>query len=150
MSNQIENALSKFETLQVDRVYDLTKFSHARVGLGHTGGHLKLRDWLDLQAGFAEAKDAVFSHFAISKLEKLCDNLNLVSIQIDSQITEPTQFLLRPDLGRLLLNESAEKLSTYVNQHPESLESDLLIVDLWWPLPHRHRAAITLLFANFS
>lgn len=120
----LKNQLTKFTHSRQDRMLEFFQQSHARVGLGHTGGHIKLNDWLDFQAGFAQAKDAVFSHFDSAEIKKICQSQNLDCLELHCQANDPTQFLLRPDLGKLLAAEShdlLEKLSIHTTY-------DLLIV----------------------
>src|SRR5579862_7472630 len=120
----LKHQLKKFRSSHSDRMLDLFNQSHARVGLGHTGGHIKLSDWLDFQMGFAQAKDAVFSQFDIEKIKNLCQQQNLKYIQVHSQTTDHTQFLLRPDLGKLLAPESHKMLEQLNNR----ISYDLLII----------------------
>ncbi|MBV9576702.1 MAG: ethanolamine ammonia-lyase light chain EutC, partial [Gammaproteobacteria bacterium] len=77
MTKEFEIQLKKFVSSKKDREINFSRYSHARLGLGHTGGHLKHTAWLDLQADFAEAKDAVFSSFDNKELIALCHDLNL-------------------------------------------------------------------------
>lgn len=128
MSDLIKKQLDEYSQSKLDRKYDLTPYSHARLGLGHTGGHLKLKDWLDFQAGFAQAKDAVFSQFSVTKLKVLCDELNLPCLRIDSRVNDATLFLLRPDLGRLLSEQSMALLNEYQLQHNDTQHTDILII----------------------
>jgi len=116
--------LDQFNLTQHDRMMDLFKQSHARVGLGHTGGHIKLQNWLDFQTGFAQAKDAVFSQFDITKIAHVCDQFKLNYLEVYCQANDATQFLLRPDLGRLLSAESQDIL----DQTPLQPPYDLLLV----------------------
>jgi ethanolamine ammonia-lyase small subunit len=118
----------KKELLLKDRLLDFSPYSHARVGLGHTGGQLRTTSWLDFQAGFAQAKDAVFSSFDTEKISELCRDLQLPNYIINSAVTDLLQFLTRPDLGGLLAEHDQQILATLINSHPEYLEQDLLIV----------------------
>lgn len=128
MVNEIEKKVKKYLKAQQELKLDFSRHSHARLGLGHTGGHLKLQAWLDLQTDFARAKDAVFSTYDIHEVAGVCHDLNLQTIAVQSQANDAVQFLLRPDLGRMLASESEQKLNQYRNKHPEYLQRDLLIV----------------------
>lgn len=124
----LKNQLKKFIADENNRKLNFYRYSHARLGLGHTGGHLKHAAWLDLQADFAQAKDAVFSQFDNNICTKLCDELKLPYLIIQSQANDVTQFLLRPDLGRLLDNKSEDLLKNFVLEHIDYLHRDILIV----------------------
>ena len=128
MSDDIQQGLSRYLLSRTDRHFDLSRHSHARVGLGHTGGHLKIQDWLDFQSGFAQAKDAVFSQFSSEEIAAYCQQLGLTSLYIKSQANDATQFLLRPDLGRLLAQESEVLLHDFMLQHEFERNKDLLLV----------------------
>ena len=124
MSDDIQQGLSRYLLSRTDRQFDLSRHSHARVGLGHTGGHLKVQDWLDFQSGFAQAKDAVFSQFSPQEIAAYCTQLGLTSLHVNSQADDATQFLLRPDLGRLLAPESEILLEDFESERGK----DLLLV----------------------
>jgi len=124
MSDDIQQGLSRYLLSRTDRHFDLSRHSHARVGLGHTGGHLKMQDWLAFQSGFAQAKDAVFSQFSSDEIASYCHLLGLTSLRINSQANDATQFLLRPDLGRLLAPESEILLEDFESERGK----DLLLV----------------------
>jgi ethanolamine ammonia-lyase small subunit len=128
MNNKIDNSIQKFLASQNDRRWDFSQHTHARLGLGHTGYHLPVSAWLDLQQGFAQAKDAVFSRFDVNQIASICKKLNLNSMELQSQANDAMQFLLRPDLGRLLSRESEIVLSNQLKQHEEYLHRDILIV----------------------
>ena len=84
--------------------------------------------WLDLQTDFAQAKDAVFSSFDVKQLTSLCNEMGLTSIELQSQANDAALFLQRPDLGRLLANESETRLKNIIKQHADYCHRDLLIV----------------------
>jgi ethanolamine ammonia-lyase small subunit len=88
--------------LQDDRQADLSRFTHARVGMGHAGGMLKCRDWLNFQLGFAQAKDAVSTAFPTQTILEVCHRLQLDTVIIESQARDLQTFLLQPDAGRQL------------------------------------------------
>lgn len=111
-----------------DRVHDYSAHTQARLGLGHAGGHLKVKAWLDLQLGFAQAKDAVFSQFDTREFEKLCDSAELPHYTARSQAADMMQFLSQPDAGRLLLPEDEVRLQQAAAANPQYCHRDLLIV----------------------
>lgn len=102
---------------KIVRKEGLTAFTHARVGLGHTGGHLKTNAWLDFQAGFVQAKDAVNSFFSPQDL------LTLPALEVNTMASQLQTFLMRPDLGKQLTKQSAALLKKNGASH-----KDLLII----------------------
>lgn len=112
----------------LDRVHDLTRYSHARLGLGHTGGHLRTANWLDFQAGFAQAKDAVTSSFDNEIIANLCMQLQLPNFLIHSKANDLYSFLANPMLGRQVATADAEILRELCAEHPEYCQQDILIV----------------------
>lgn len=111
-----------------DRVHDYHAYSQARLGLGHAGGHIKTKDWLEFQQGFAQAKDAVFSQFDTGELARLCDALQLPNLLANSQATDIMHFLSRPDTGRLLHPEDELNLQQISAANTQYSNRDLLIV----------------------
>jgi len=128
MTKKIDHSIKKFLAAKHDRILDFSQYTHARLGLGHAGGHLPISAWLDLQQSFAQAKDAVFSKFDVNAITSLCESLSINSLELQSQATDVMQFLLRPDLGRLLSSDSEMKLNQLIQQHSEYQHRDILIV----------------------
>lgn len=122
-TSAVESAIESYRSHRSDRVFDLSRYSSARLGLGHTGGQLKTRDWLAFQFSYAQANDALTSEFPKTKLLNYCHNKQLPVLQIDSQAQTHEQFLLRPDLGRALSDESQRQLQKFTAENP-----DLLII----------------------
>lgn len=115
---------------QNDRVApDLTRFTNARIAIGHSGGHTRTRNWLNFQLDFAAAKDAVYNEL---DLTKLADNIRQITdheiYQARSLVTSLDQFLTRPDLGRSINPKSHEHLIELCTAHPEYIEQDILIL----------------------
>lgn len=128
MSKKIDKSIQKFLAASKDRVLDFSKYSHARLGLGHSGGHLTSPAWLDFQLDFAKAKDAVFSNFDAAQISNLCHEMQLPALEVQSQASNVEQFILRPDLGRLLTATAQTQLEQFTIQQPEYCQRDLLIV----------------------
>ncbi len=116
------------EQLPTDSALDLSKHSHARVSLGHTGGQLRTASWLNFQAGFAAAKDAVFSNDHSSEISALCNTLRLPNVLIQSAATDLLTFLTRPDLGRLIAASDQPTLSNLIREYPQYTKQDILLV----------------------
>jgi ethanolamine ammonia-lyase small subunit len=112
----------------IEKKSDRPPLSHARINLGHTGGHLKTKDWLAFQSDFAQAQDAVMSAFSISEIEKICRGLNLTTVEVASKPADIVEYLLRPDLGKLIADNSRRELEAIIKKQPEICYRDMLIV----------------------
>ena len=86
---------------------DLRRFTDARVALGRAGNALPTAAHLDFQEAHARARDAVWSSLDVAKLEDELSPLGLPLQRVTSQAEERRRFLLRPDLGRRLPEDSA-------------------------------------------
>lgn len=76
----------------------------ARIGVGNCGPRLKTRTMLTLRADHAAARDAVFMDVS----QGLLDRMGLFTLE--TRCTDKTQFLTRPDLGRVFSPETMEEL----------------------------------------
>ena len=124
----LKEKVQRYLSHRSDRKFDYTKYSNARVGLGHAGGHLLTADWLNLQASFAQAKDAVFDALDVAKVQEACDHHQLPHININSQATDHMQFVLRPDFGRLVAHDCHEKLREFIALGNDRTQQDILLV----------------------
>jgi len=82
---------------------DLKSFTPARVGLGRTGHSLLTADLLRFQLDHARARDAVWE-------ELHPPSLGLQHILLHSAAADRQTYLRRPDLGRILSEESRGRL----------------------------------------
>ncbi len=78
---------------------DLTRFTPARVALGRTGASLPTRELLNFQLAHARARDAV--HAELNERE-----LPEPHLIVRSAAPNRAAYLRRPDLGRVLSDES--------------------------------------------
>ncbi len=113
-----------------DRVAkELTRYTNARIAIGHSGGHTRSRNWLKFQADFAAAKDAVNKDIDLDIIES---SIKLVTglpcYQANSSVNSLDQFLTRPDLGRQLSPKSQNYLMQLCQNNPEFTGQDILIV----------------------
>lgn len=118
-----------------DRVINnLTKYTNARIAIGHSGGHTLTKNWLEFQLDFAQAKDAVLSDIDLVKLAHdltAIDELSKGQTKLytaSSCANSLDEFLTRPDLGRALSTASQAELSEALIKHPSDLNQDILIV----------------------
>ncbi|HEY8335211.1 MAG TPA: ethanolamine ammonia-lyase light chain EutC, partial [Tardiphaga sp.] len=90
---------------------DLKALTPARVGLGRVGAGLPTRALLDFTLDHARARDAVHAPFDGGTLAAELAGLGLVPIVVASQVADRSDYLKRPDLGRLLDASSEARLA---------------------------------------
>ena len=117
----------KFESQLQDNPWQKLKaYTDARIALGRAGGSLPTRPSLEFQLAHAQAKDAVIKPLDIESLKTSLSKIGLPILDIESQAVEKDLYLKRPDLGRLLSEESKAMLQQYRNEHPQ--DWDVVIV----------------------
>ena len=89
-----------------DYLSQLKSFTAARVGLNRTGISKTTEDLLFLKAAHANAKDSLYQTFDMNLLTNSILALKRKVLQLKSNAANKKEFLLRPDLGRQLNNES--------------------------------------------
>ncbi len=102
---------------------NLKKFTDARIGLGRTGSAMPTREVLEFSLAHAMARDAVLTPLDWTEIEASAKRLGLETKRIASAITDRSEYLRRPDLGRQLSSQSRQDLSEYFGLRP-----DLLVV----------------------
>lgn len=104
----------------------LRALTPARVGLGRTGVSLSTRDLLDFQRAHALARDAVHAQLDSASLAaEIESSIRPAVLRLHSAAANRTEYLQRPDLGRILNEPSRALLSAMAD---ELGESDLAIV----------------------
>jgi ethanolamine ammonia-lyase small subunit len=84
----------------------------ARIGLQNAGAAIATRDHLAFQRAHAEARDAVHERLDVASLAKGMRALDLDILNLRSAAPDRHTYLLRPDLGRRLDDDSRAKLET--------------------------------------
>src|SRR5579872_5370525 len=109
---------------------DLRSFTPARVGLGLTGHSLPTAELLRFQLDHARARDAVYRDLD-------ADSLGVPHILLHSAAPDRATYLRRPDLGRVLNEESRALLK------PGHFDAAIVITDgLSATAVHRHAAPL--------
>jgi len=88
----------------------LKAFTDARIALGRAGTSLPTAAHLSFQLDHARARDAVHLPLDVPGFLKDLNNLGLPALEVSSRTVDRREYLLRPDLGRRLAPESAERL----------------------------------------
>ena len=101
----------------------LQEFTPARIARGHAGHSLPTKELLLFQADHAQARDAVYSSLELATFQKKILHPTIV---LTSQITERTQYLQRPDLGRKLSDSSNNTLQVLP---PQSYNICIVVAD---------------------
>jgi ethanolamine ammonia-lyase small subunit len=105
----------------------LKKHTQARIALGRVGSSLPTIEVLNFGLAHAMARDAVHLALDVNVLETQIQSLNFASVRVHSKASDRASYLLRPDLGRSLDEDSLhtlKRLDTTSNSSP----IDLLIV----------------------
>ena len=122
--------------MATDLLKSLRQFTDARIGLERSGGSLSTREWLDLHAAHAAARDAVETPVSWPDFDPPVH-------RVRSRCRDRQEYLLRPDLVRLL----AEGASL-----PHVSRLVLVVADGLSPLAIKHHAApvVSQLRAEFE
>lgn len=91
----------------------LKKFTQARIDLARSASALKTRELLKLREDLAKAQDAVLSPWCWESLQQKLKEQNYKTLVLSSQAASREIYLQRPDLGRLLSQESVNILKKY-------------------------------------
>jgi ethanolamine ammonia-lyase small subunit len=98
----------------------LRRWTSARIALGRAGGSLPTRPLLEFRWAHARAMDAVEQPFDASAFAAKCNGIGLHTVASD-----PVTYLQRPDLGRVLSEDSRQQLEAWAKNSPRC---DLVIV----------------------
>ncbi|MFN8437590.1 MAG: ethanolamine ammonia-lyase subunit EutC [Cytophagales bacterium] len=104
----------------------LKNFTDARVALGKSGVSVLTKTYLEFSYAHAQAKDAVWSSLSedfINVLEKYYPEIDFLKLSTMAKSRE--QYLLRPDLGKMLDQDSLRALQ----QIPKSTKITIAIAD---------------------
>jgi ethanolamine ammonia-lyase small subunit len=95
----------------------LRDYTSARVALGRAGTGIATTDILDFQLAHAQARDAVHAQFDVEafagRLKEELPSLaefQLPVLTLNSAAVDRQEYVLRPDLGRVLADQSASRL----------------------------------------
>ena len=113
----------------IDPWAQLKKFTRARIALGRVGSSLPTREVLDFGLAHAMARDAVHLALDVDALEAAIQAQGFSTIRVHSRAPDRANYLLRPDWGRRLDDNSLMDLTgTNSLKKSNAKPIDLLIV----------------------
>jgi len=104
----------------------LRRFTQARIALGRVGHTVPTRELLEFQLAHAEARDAVQLAWDIDAFAGQLRGLAEEAIILDTPVTGRSEYLRRPDLGRVLSAGSQERLG---NCHSRGSDVALIVTN---------------------
>ena len=90
----------------------LGKFTSARIALGRAGASIPTRGLLEFQLAHARARDAVHRDLAVDTLREALAAKGFDMLCLSSAAKDRRTFIQRPDLGRILSDQSRLLLET--------------------------------------
>jgi ethanolamine ammonia-lyase small subunit len=99
--------------VETDPWFHLKPHTAARIALGRTGVSLPTQEILDFGLAHAMARDAVHLPLDVSGLCEEIDQMGYTTIAVESGTNNRQTYLLRPDLGRRLSEQSAATLNAF-------------------------------------
>ena len=94
----------------VRSLQDLRSLTPARVGLRRSGASLPTEALLAFTLDHARARDAVHAAFDVAALREAMGALGLATFEVQSCVANRRDYLRRPDLGRMLDQDSQRQL----------------------------------------
>lgn len=114
--------------LQPDPWQQLKAFTRARIAIGRVGSSLPTKEVLDFGLSHAMARDAVHLALDIDALENDIQAQGFSTVRAKSMAPDRASYLLRPDWGRRLHEQSLSSLQNLHQAHTQSKPIDFLIV----------------------
>ncbi|UXV19107.1 ethanolamine ammonia-lyase subunit EutC [Pseudomonas fluorescens] len=108
---------------------ELRRLTPARIALGRTGTSIPTSAQLDFQFAHAQARDAVHLPFDAAGLSSQMAERGRESLLLHSAAVDRHMYLQRPDLGRRLSDESAQRLRDYAAANPGGVDLAIVVAD---------------------
>jgi ethanolamine ammonia-lyase small subunit len=108
---------------------ELRRLTPARIALGRTGTSIPTGAQLDFQFAHAQARDAVHLPFDAAGLSSQMAERGRDSLLLHSAAVDRHMYLQRPDLGRRLSDESAQRLRDYAGANPGGVDLAIVVAD---------------------
>jgi len=126
MSIKLRNSKS---IVTEDHWEDLKQFTDARIALGRCGAAIPLSEVLKFKMAHAQARDAVHTDFDVKPIEDYLSKFSIRFLELQSHADDRSNYLVRPDLGRILSPESVDTLKEWSKQERDSIDFTLVISD---------------------
>lgn len=94
----------------------LKNFTSARIAMGRAGGSLRTGNLLDFRLAHARARDAVHAAFHADIVKAQLGEAGFDFVEVKSTITDKMDYLLHPERGRLLSDDSTAYLKDLAPQ----------------------------------
>lgn len=107
----------------------LRQFTPARIALGHAGTSLPTAPHLDFQFAHARARDAVHHKLDMERLASALEEKGHQVMGLSSAAADRHIYLQRPDLGRRLDRESAQRLEIVRGDDDKDFDLAIVIAD---------------------
>lgn len=118
---------------------ELRRLTPARIALGRTGTSLPTSAQLDFQFAHAQARDAVHLAFDHQRISAQLSERQRDSLLLHSAAADRDSYLQRPDLGRRLHPDSAQRLREHAQANPGGVDLAIVVADGLSALAvHRH------------
>jgi ethanolamine ammonia-lyase small subunit len=128
MTKDLHKQHHHLEHLNIDPWQQLKSFTRARIAIGRVGSSLPTKEVLDFGLSHAMARDAVHLALDIDALEADIRKHDFSTIRVKSMATDRATYLLRPDWGRRLHEQSLLQLQNLQHNQPNAKPIDFLIV----------------------
>lgn len=106
-----------------DRWISLRRYTQARIALGRSGHALPTEALLDFQLDHAQARDAVHFPWDIETFADKVQDIGSEALILETPVADRGEYLRRPDLGRILTEESRSRLKDL-----DAAPSDLALI----------------------
>jgi ethanolamine ammonia-lyase small subunit len=117
------------DTLSIDPWAQLRRFTQARIALGRVGSSMPTKEVLDFGLAHAMARDAVHLALDVDALEAGIQSQGFTTIRAHSRAPDRASYLLRPDWGRSLDEESLSALADCKKHISESIDFLIIVGD---------------------
>jgi len=126
MTKETQSVLKTSASTVQDPWGDLKQFTRARIALGRVGSSLPTKEVLNFGMSHAMARDAVHLALDVDALEMEIKSLGFDVLKLHSRAPDRASYLLRPDWGRRLNDESARLIKAL---QQEKIDVSIVIGD---------------------
>ncbi|MBW8189719.1 ethanolamine ammonia-lyase subunit EutC [Neiella marina] len=107
----------------------LRRYTDARIALGRVGDSLPTQAHLEFQLAHAKARDAVHLPLDYELLQQQLSVFRLPILTLESQASDRACYLQRPDLGRLLSEQSLKAVADFSEGSKQGYDIAIVITE---------------------